>query len=246
MTEPPFVPRERLLEKQRYFQHVHKYTYVKGPMDKITSIAIPIALAASSVYLIVRHVWLWIFSSNLDNQKWMQILCLFVMWLLCLLSRVRGSIIWLTGLERSNELLNLLDNGFYKVGPKISKNGLELVCWSALFCTTSQYLVGDKCDNHCKTRTSLLMVCFVVCLVLYVEFLRIFPLNCLRKVILPIIMLCKACMYCKLSHSSKCARAACSYQQLFCSILYEPLNSRIRAKETNGRRFLLIQTTFAW
>ena len=54
MTEPPFVPREKLLEKQRFFQQVHKHTYLKGPMDKITSVAIPAALAAASVALIVR------------------------------------------------------------------------------------------------------------------------------------------------------------------------------------------------
>ncbi|KAJ9698189.1 hypothetical protein PVL29_007326 [Vitis rotundifolia] len=52
MTEPPFVPREKILEKQRFFQQVHKHTYLKGPMDKITSVAIPAALAAASVALI--------------------------------------------------------------------------------------------------------------------------------------------------------------------------------------------------
>ncbi|CAL2264883.1 unnamed protein product [Prunus armeniaca] len=50
--EAPFRPREKLLEKQKFFQSVHKYTYLKGPYDKITSVAIPAALAASSLFLI--------------------------------------------------------------------------------------------------------------------------------------------------------------------------------------------------
>lgn len=53
MSEPPFVPRERLLKKQQYFQNIHKHTYLKGPYDKITSIAIPLALAATAGYMIV-------------------------------------------------------------------------------------------------------------------------------------------------------------------------------------------------
>lgn len=52
-VEQPFRPREKLIEKQKYFQSIHKHTYLKGPMDKVTSVAIPIALAASSLYLIV-------------------------------------------------------------------------------------------------------------------------------------------------------------------------------------------------
>ncbi|KAL6340955.1 hypothetical protein AAG906_032066 [Vitis piasezkii] len=57
MTEPPFVPREKILEKQRFFQQVHKHTYLKGPMDKITSVAIPAALAAASVALIAQGIY---------------------------------------------------------------------------------------------------------------------------------------------------------------------------------------------
>ncbi|OAY38172.1 uncharacterized protein LOC110627010 [Manihot esculenta] len=57
MSEPPFRPREKLIEKQKYFQSVHKYTYLKGPYDKITSVAIPIALAASSIILIARGIY---------------------------------------------------------------------------------------------------------------------------------------------------------------------------------------------
>ncbi|RVW38760.1 uncharacterized protein LOC117915528 [Vitis riparia] len=57
MTEPPFVPREKILEKQRFFQQVHKHTYLKGRMDKITSVAIPAALAAASVALIAQGIY---------------------------------------------------------------------------------------------------------------------------------------------------------------------------------------------
>ncbi|XP_010262620.1 PREDICTED: uncharacterized protein LOC104601113 [Nelumbo nucifera] len=57
MTEPPFVPRERLLKKQQYFQSIPKHTHLKGPFDKITSVAIPLALAASSIVLIARGIY---------------------------------------------------------------------------------------------------------------------------------------------------------------------------------------------
>ncbi|KAK3195801.1 hypothetical protein Dsin_027111 [Dipteronia sinensis] len=51
--EQPFRPREKLLEKQKYFQNIHKHTYLKGRFDMITSVAIPAALAASALFLIV-------------------------------------------------------------------------------------------------------------------------------------------------------------------------------------------------
>ncbi|XP_048324447.1 uncharacterized protein LOC107410515 isoform X1 [Ziziphus jujuba] len=57
MTEPPFRPREKLIEKQRYFQNLHRHTYLKGPFDKITSVAIPLALAGSSLFLIGRGIY---------------------------------------------------------------------------------------------------------------------------------------------------------------------------------------------
>ncbi|PIN25405.1 hypothetical protein CDL12_01840 [Handroanthus impetiginosus] len=57
MSEPPFRPREKIIEKQKYFQSVHKHTYLKGPYDKITSVAIPLALAGSSLYLIARGIY---------------------------------------------------------------------------------------------------------------------------------------------------------------------------------------------
>ncbi|XP_019709035.1 uncharacterized protein [Elaeis guineensis] len=57
MTEPPFVSRERLQKHQQYFQRVPKHTYLKGRYDVITSVAIPLALAASSIFLIGRGVY---------------------------------------------------------------------------------------------------------------------------------------------------------------------------------------------
>ncbi|CAN1171477.1 hypothetical protein LINPERPRIM_LOCUS7999 [Linum perenne] len=56
-AETPFRPREKLLEKQKYFQNIHKHTYLKGPMDKVTSVAIPAALAATSLFLIARGIY---------------------------------------------------------------------------------------------------------------------------------------------------------------------------------------------
>ncbi|XP_043701353.1 uncharacterized protein LOC122651859 [Telopea speciosissima] len=57
MSETPFRPREKLMEKQKYFQNIHKHTYLKGPFDKVTSVAIPLALASTAVFLIVRGVY---------------------------------------------------------------------------------------------------------------------------------------------------------------------------------------------
>ncbi|KAJ0979292.1 hypothetical protein J5N97_014766 [Dioscorea zingiberensis] len=57
MTEAPFLPRERLLKHQQYFQNIQKHTYLKGSHDKITSIVIPIALTVSSLYLIGRGIY---------------------------------------------------------------------------------------------------------------------------------------------------------------------------------------------
>lgn len=45
--EPPFRPREKIVEKQRYFQSVRRR------YDMVTSVAIPLALAASSIFLVV-------------------------------------------------------------------------------------------------------------------------------------------------------------------------------------------------
>lgn len=57
MSEAPFRPREQLVEKQKYFQSIHKHTYLKGPFDKVTSVAIPAALAATSLFLIGRGIY---------------------------------------------------------------------------------------------------------------------------------------------------------------------------------------------
>ncbi|KAI3831121.1 hypothetical protein MKX03_017225 [Papaver bracteatum] len=57
-VEPPFMPRERIIEKQKYFQIIkNKPTYLKGPYDKITSVAIPVALAATAVALIAQGIY---------------------------------------------------------------------------------------------------------------------------------------------------------------------------------------------
>ncbi|KAH0777000.1 hypothetical protein KY290_008411 [Solanum tuberosum] len=57
MSETPFYPREKLAAKQKYFQSVHKYTHLKGPVDKITSVAIPLALATTATFMIARGVY---------------------------------------------------------------------------------------------------------------------------------------------------------------------------------------------
>ncbi|MED6160434.1 hypothetical protein PIB30_051464 [Stylosanthes scabra] len=57
MSEPPFRPREKLFEHQKYYQSVRKYTHLKGPYDMITSVAIPLFLAGSSVFLIGRGIY---------------------------------------------------------------------------------------------------------------------------------------------------------------------------------------------
>ncbi|KAL0791154.1 hypothetical protein Bca101_007400 [Brassica carinata] len=57
LTETPFRPREKLVEKQRLFQSIQRHTYLKGPMDKVTSVAIPLALAASSLYMIGTGIY---------------------------------------------------------------------------------------------------------------------------------------------------------------------------------------------
>ncbi|KVI00091.1 uncharacterized protein LOC112520531 [Cynara cardunculus var. scolymus] len=55
--EAPFRPREQLIEKQRLFQSIHKHTHLKGPVDKLTSVAIPLALAGSCLFLIGRGIY---------------------------------------------------------------------------------------------------------------------------------------------------------------------------------------------
>nr|GEV20576.1 histone deacetylase 9 isoform X1 [Tanacetum cinerariifolium] len=57
VAEAPFRPREELIQKQKVFQSIHKHTYLKGPMDKVTSVAIPLALTGSCLYLIGRGIY---------------------------------------------------------------------------------------------------------------------------------------------------------------------------------------------
>ncbi|KAH0865088.1 hypothetical protein HID58_082299 [Brassica napus] len=65
-TETPFRPREKLLEKQRLFQS-NRHTYLKGPMDKVNSVAIPLALAASSLYMITTVISA---ASSSSSHSW--------------------------------------------------------------------------------------------------------------------------------------------------------------------------------
>ncbi|KAL5723443.1 hypothetical protein ACHQM5_006845 [Ranunculus cassubicifolius] len=56
--EPPFTPREKVFEKQKYYQSIrNKPTYLKGPLDRITSVAIPLGLAITCGALIVRGIY---------------------------------------------------------------------------------------------------------------------------------------------------------------------------------------------
>lgn len=67
MSETPFYPREKLVQKQKYFQSVHKYTHLKSPADKITSVAIPLALATTVTFMIVSFY----------HFKWSNVISLF-------------------------------------------------------------------------------------------------------------------------------------------------------------------------
>ncbi|MCL7035923.1 hypothetical protein MKW94_022490 [Papaver nudicaule] len=56
-AEAPFRPRELLLEKQKLFQSVQKYTHLKGRYDKVTSVIIPLGLAISCGGLIAQGIY---------------------------------------------------------------------------------------------------------------------------------------------------------------------------------------------
>ncbi|ONK76895.1 uncharacterized protein A4U43_C02F960 [Asparagus officinalis] len=56
VTEQPFRPREKLQQYQQIFQNTHKHTYLKGRFDRITSVAIPLALAGSTLFLIIVFI----------------------------------------------------------------------------------------------------------------------------------------------------------------------------------------------
>ncbi|CAN4100749.1 unnamed protein product [Withania somnifera] len=55
--EAPFYPREKLIENQKFYQSVHKHTYLKGRYDKLTSVVIPATLAASALFMIGRGIY---------------------------------------------------------------------------------------------------------------------------------------------------------------------------------------------
>ncbi|KAJ4793133.1 cytochrome-c oxidase/ electron carrier [Rhynchospora pubera] len=57
MSEAPFLPRERLIKQQQYFQNISKHTFLKGRYDVITSVVIPLALAVSSGALIAHGIF---------------------------------------------------------------------------------------------------------------------------------------------------------------------------------------------
>lgn len=94
--ETPFRPREKLFEKQKMFQSINKYVYLKAPGDKITSVAIPGFLAASCLIMIVRTLSLLLsfFISFLDH----------IMTPLSIFNREGVSITCPMGSERKNDL----------------------------------------------------------------------------------------------------------------------------------------------
>ncbi|PKA46117.1 hypothetical protein AXF42_Ash015408 [Apostasia shenzhenica] len=51
--EPPFVASQRIKKQQQYFQYVNKPIYLKGRYDMIMLVAIPLALATTSIVLTV-------------------------------------------------------------------------------------------------------------------------------------------------------------------------------------------------
>ncbi|KQK14921.1 hypothetical protein BRADI_1g19530v3 [Brachypodium distachyon] len=57
LTEQPFFPREKLVKQQQYFQKLGQHTHLKGRYDVITSVAIPLALAGSSLFMIGRGIY---------------------------------------------------------------------------------------------------------------------------------------------------------------------------------------------
>ncbi|XP_078439492.1 cytochrome-c oxidase/ electron carrier [Wolffia australiana] len=57
MSELPAATRERLRKYQEHFQGMNKHTYLKGRYDKLTSVAIPLALAVSSLALIGKGIY---------------------------------------------------------------------------------------------------------------------------------------------------------------------------------------------
>ncbi|RVW47995.1 hypothetical protein CK203_089214 [Vitis vinifera] len=50
-------PKEKLIAKQRLLQSLKGPVHLRGPSDKITSVAIPLAMTVTSVVLIVRGIY---------------------------------------------------------------------------------------------------------------------------------------------------------------------------------------------
>jgi hypothetical protein len=69
-TEAPFFPREKIVQQQQYFQKLSKHTHLKGRYDVITSVAIPLALAGTSLFMIVsiNSAWLLVFFDTASTQ----------------------------------------------------------------------------------------------------------------------------------------------------------------------------------
>ncbi|KAF7007193.1 hypothetical protein CFC21_022153 [Triticum aestivum] len=57
LEEAPFYPREKLVQKQQYFQKLSKHIHLKGRYDVVTSVAIPLALAGASLFMIGRGIY---------------------------------------------------------------------------------------------------------------------------------------------------------------------------------------------
>ncbi|KAH0470909.1 hypothetical protein IEQ34_000632 [Dendrobium chrysotoxum] len=56
-VEEPFGSRERIRKLQQYFQSIDKPVYLKGRYDIITSVAIPLALATTTIALTARGIY---------------------------------------------------------------------------------------------------------------------------------------------------------------------------------------------
>lgn len=105
LEEAPFYPREKLVQKQQYFQKLSKHIHLKGRYDVVTSVAIPLALAGTSLFMIVSSKssllpWLLVFFDIASAQS-----VTHVSWFT---NRVVGSTTCLTGLGKRSEFLSVL------------------------------------------------------------------------------------------------------------------------------------------
>ena len=158
MSEPPFRPREKLIEKQKHFQSIHKHTYLKGPYDKITSVAIPIALAASALYLIVSWFIIWSvhmicihfvrLKFSVSLLSFLDIYLFNIVW--CLLFRDEGSIICHTEQGRKNDLASLLIEEVAVLWHKPHRT--SSVCSTDFLCLCVWYLINLRYRQR-KFRT---------------------------------------------------------------------------------------------